>query len=188
MEHKRGEEENGKTPDNRRARHSFPDALHTRTKGNKQKVLERLVSLSLLLTDYKRGGGNKGSVFRTVSPAVSHEILKENAWVRPLPSRWATAWSDASSTKWAAIFEGTPERVAQLSEAAVTAELLYVPCLASPVPLYETLQQGKVAFVLSLLRVGGASTTYSFSLASRTRLDTALLQPARWMFLNQVSW
>ena len=91
--------------------------------------------------------------------------------------------TNSSSTKWAAIFEDPPERVAQLSEAAVTAELLYVPCLASPIALYETLQQ---ACVLSLQPVGRASTTYSISLASRTRLDTALLQPPRWMLLTEV--
>ena len=77
-------------------------------------------------------------------------------------------------TKGAAIFEGTPERVVQLSEAAVTAELLYVASVASDVALYETLQRGR------------ASTTYSFSSPSRTRLDTALLQPPRCMLLNEV--
>ena len=70
----------------------------------------------------------------------------------------------------------------------VGVELLYVPCLASPVALYETLQQCTAAFVLLLPRVGGggASTTYFFRSPSRTRLDTALLQPARWMLLNEV--
>ena len=68
-------------------------------------------------------------------------------------------------------------------QTAVTTEFLSAQLVA----LYETLQQCTASFVFSLPRVGGASTTYSFSSHSCTRLDTTLLQPPRWMLLNEVS-
>ena len=55
----------------------------------------------------------------TVPPSVLCEIrlrldiMKANAWVMPLPVRWEKAWSDASSSEWAAVLDGTPDRIAQ---------------------------------------------------------------------------
>ena len=98
----------------------------------------------------------------------------------------ATVFSECLTDSHSDTVFSDSHRRRRMGQAAVTAELLYVPCLASPVALYETLQQGKAAFVLLLPRVGGASTTYFFSSPSRTRLDTALLQPARWILLNEV--